>query len=113
MTLLTKGVHLVIDRDRLPVPDAVVMADGDRILFAIPWGERTILGTSDTDYTGSLDNVSVDTSDIDYVLNIANQFFPNTNLRTQDVISAWAGLRPLLADRNPDAGTRLVGCGGR
>ena len=50
---LTKGVHLVIDRHRLPVPDAVVMAEGDRILFAIPWGERVILGTTDTDYQGS------------------------------------------------------------
>ena len=47
---LTKGVHLVIDRERLPVPDAVVMPDGRRILFAIPWGRRVILGTTDTDY---------------------------------------------------------------
>src|SRR5262245_40296641 len=47
---LTKGVHLVIDRHRLPVPDAVVMAEGERILFAIPSGVRLILGKTDTDY---------------------------------------------------------------
>ena len=51
----TKGVHIVVDRDRMPVPDAVIMIDGKRILFAIPWGERTYLGTSDTDFHGPLD----------------------------------------------------------
>ena len=49
---LTKGVHLVIDRQRLPLPCAVVMTAGSRILFGIPWGQRVILGTTDTDYEG-------------------------------------------------------------
>ena len=54
---LTKGVHLVVDRRRLPIPSAVVMAEADRILFAIPWGERVILGTTDTDYEGPIEAV--------------------------------------------------------
>ena len=54
---LTKGVHLVVERSRLPVPDAVVFAEGARILFAIPWGERVILGTTDTDYDGPIDTL--------------------------------------------------------
>ena len=45
---LTKGIHLVVERSRVPVPDAVVMTEGKRILFAIPWGDRAILGTTDT-----------------------------------------------------------------
>ena len=54
---LTKGVHLVIARSRLPVSDAVVMTDDRRLLFAIPWGERVILGTTDTDYDGPIESV--------------------------------------------------------
>jgi glycerol-3-phosphate dehydrogenase len=95
---LTKGIHLVVDKGRLPVTQTVVMTEGKRILFAIPWGQRTILGTTDTDYDGPLDDVRADTTDIDYVLQIANQFFPGAKLVTADVISVWAGLRPLVAD---------------
>ena len=54
---LTKGVHLVIDRQRLNVPDAVMVTKGERTLFVIPWGERGILGSTDTDYDGPLDDV--------------------------------------------------------
>lgn len=96
---LTKGIHLVVDRHRLPVNDALVMTEGSRVLFAIPWGERTILGTTDTDYDGSLDDVRADADDAVYVLGIANQHFPLAKLSTEDVISTWAGLRPLIADR--------------
>jgi glycerol-3-phosphate dehydrogenase len=97
---LTKGIHLVVDRARLPVPDAVVMTEGKRILFAIPWADRTILGTTDTDYHGPLDKVFADAGDIRYLLQIANDFFPSANLAHADVIRTWAGLRPLLADPN-------------
>lgn len=94
---LTKGIHLVVDRARLPVLDSVVMTEGKRILFAIPWGERTVLGTTDTDYSGSLNNIRADAAGTAYVLDIANEFFPSARLVTADVISAWAGVRPLLA----------------
>ena len=94
---LTKGVHLVVEHVRLPVTETVVMTEGERILFAIPWGDRTILGTTDTDYDGSLDDVRADASDIGYVLQVTNQYFPGTRLVEADVISVWAGLRPLIA----------------
>jgi glycerol-3-phosphate dehydrogenase len=97
---LTKGIHIVVDRSRLPAPETVVMTEGKRILFAIPWGERTIIGTTDTDYNGSLEDVRADASDIQYVLKIANSFFPEVKLAPSEIISAWAGLRPLLADPN-------------
>ena len=93
----TKGVHLVVDRARLPVPDTVVMTEGKRILFAIPWGERTILGTTDTDYQGPLEDVHTESADVSYVLRIVNQFFPRANIAVADVMSTWAGVRPLLA----------------
>jgi glycerol-3-phosphate dehydrogenase len=94
---LTKGVHLVIDRARLNVPDAVVMAEGSRILFAIPWGERVILGTTDTDYDGAVETPTCDEADIRYVLGVTNETFPTAKLEPRDVISSWAGLRPLIA----------------
>jgi glycerol-3-phosphate dehydrogenase len=107
---LTKGVHLVIDRARLPVPDAVVMSEGQRILFVIPWGERVILGTTDTDYAVNfsdrensefkLADVHADRADLEYILKIANQTFPKAQLGAGDVISTWAGLRPLIAEKS-------------
>ncbi|MDP7114359.1 MAG: glycerol-3-phosphate dehydrogenase/oxidase [Myxococcota bacterium] len=96
----TKGVHLVCSRQRLPVEHAVVMSgpDDHRILFAIPWGDHTYVGTTDTDYEGSADDVHADADDIAYLLKVVNRDFPGTNLTTDDVISTWAGLRPLIAD---------------
>jgi glycerol-3-phosphate dehydrogenase len=97
---LTKGVHLVVDRRRLLVEDAVVLAEGSRILFVIPWGERIILGTTDTDYQGPLEEPPCDTQDIDYILNVVNGAFPAASLGRADVVSTWSGLRPLVADPN-------------
>lgn len=95
---LTKGVHLVIDRHRLPLPDAVVMTEGDRILFAIPWGERVILGTTDTDYHGRIEDVHTEPADVRYILGVVNACFPRAQLAPDDVIADWAGLRPLVAN---------------
>lgn len=97
---LSKGIHLVFDRQRLPVTDAVVLTEGKRILFVIPWGERVIVGTTDTDYVGAPEAVAVEAADIAYVLRSLNDAFPASALGQADIISAWAGLRPLLA--NPD-----------
>jgi glycerol-3-phosphate dehydrogenase len=99
----TKGVHLVVHRDRLPVQDAVVMPQKRRILFAIPWGERTILGTTDTDFKPPYESPVCNREDADYVLAALNAAFPESKLNISDVRSAYAGLRPLVAapDGNP------------
>ncbi len=97
---LSKGIHLVIDRTRLNVPSAVVITEGKRILFVLPWGRRVIIGTTDTDYRGAPEDVSVDAPDIAYLLRTVNEFFPKIALRDADIISSWAGIRPLIA--NPD-----------
>lgn len=94
---LTKGIHLVIDHAALPIIDAVSMTQGDRILFALPWGDRVILGSTDTDYQGPLDRVTVERDDVDYVLGVVNSAFPGAKLDRTNVIGAWAGLRPLIA----------------
>jgi glycerol-3-phosphate dehydrogenase len=96
---LTKGVHLVIDRQRLPVDGAVVLAEASRILFVIPWGERVILGTTDTDYDGPLENPPCTDADVAYILAVVNDGFPGAGLGPQDLVSTWSGLRPLVADK--------------
>jgi glycerol-3-phosphate dehydrogenase len=101
---LTKGVHLVIDRSRLPVSDAVVLPEGDRIVFLIPWGERAIIGTTDTDYSGDPSAAVVDEGDVTYLLAIVNSAFPEARLAATDLVSAWAGVRPLIAPREERAG---------
>jgi glycerol-3-phosphate dehydrogenase len=93
---LTKGAHLVIDRTRLPINDAIVMTDENRILFAIPWGKRVILGTTDTDYDGDRDAPICDRADAEYILRITNASFPTAALTFAAIKSTWAGLRPLI-----------------
>jgi glycerol-3-phosphate dehydrogenase len=77
-----------------------VMVEGERILFAIPWGERVILGTTDTDYQGPLSEPTCDDADAQYVLDVVNGSFPKAMLTKSDIVSSWAGLRPLVADPN-------------
>jgi glycerol-3-phosphate dehydrogenase len=94
---LTKGIHIVIDRARLPVPSAVVITEGKRILFVVPWGERLIIGTTDTDFHGAPEDVAANPQDIHYLVSAVNEFFPVINLCEADIISTWAGVRPLIA----------------
>lgn len=94
----TKGVHLVMAPGRLPLHQAVVMQSrGDeRILFAIPWGGVSYVGTTDTPYAGPPEEVRADPADVDYLLGITAAYFPGAGLSRADVVSTWAGLRPLV-----------------
>ncbi len=101
----TKGVHIVVPADRLPVQQAVVClhpTDG-RVLFAIPWGDATYIGTTDTDWEGDPADVSADASDVTYLIDASNAYFPGQDLTPDDVISTWAGLRPLMRPVGADA----------
>jgi glycerol-3-phosphate dehydrogenase len=93
-----KGVHLTVSRDALPCDVAAVIPvpKDRRSIFVVPWGAHTYLGTTDTDYTGPLDDPPVLGEDVAYVLAAANTAFERS-LRPEDVTGSWAGLRPLLA----------------
>lgn len=106
----TKGVHIVVNRRLLPLHHAVVCfhPDDGRVLFAVPWGERTYVGTTDTDYGGDPGDVHATLSDVDYLLQAASAYFPNYPLQRQDVISTWAGVRPLVAPPQPGGGASQV-----
>jgi glycerol-3-phosphate dehydrogenase len=95
----TKGVHVVVPRERLPLARAITLISpvDHRVMFAIPWRERTVLGTTDTDFEGTADDVAADAADVKYLCDSANGVFPGAGLEPRDVISTWAGLRPLIA----------------
>jgi len=94
----TKGVHITVPHDRLPIKRPVVMHAADkRLMFAVPRDGFTYLGTTDTDYEGDPAALTVDESDVTYILAATNRTFPRAHLTLEDVVSAWAGLRSLAA----------------
>ncbi len=96
----TKGVHLAVPRARVGNAGAVTLLsplDG-RVLFVLPWDGLTVVGTTDTDFAGDPATAAVEPGDVTYLLRSTNALFPDARLTTDDVVAAWAGLRPLLAD---------------
>ncbi|MGB5228436.1 MAG: glycerol-3-phosphate dehydrogenase/oxidase, partial [Eudoraea sp.] len=94
---LTKGVHLVFPHAKLPVKQSVYfdVPDG-RMIFAIPRGKITYVGTTDTNYDQDKNDVKLDLVDALYLISAVNNMFPKINLELKDIISSWAGLRPLI-----------------
>lgn len=101
---LTKGVHIVVPFHRLPVHQAIYfdVPDG-RMIFAIPRGRVTYIGTTDTDYTSDINTVLASRADVDYILHAVNETFPTALLTLADVESSWAGLRPLIHEEGKSA----------
>jgi len=106
----TKGVHIVVPQSRLPLRYAVVMSHptDERVLFAIPWGEASYIGTTDTDYHGDPAEVAATSSDVDYLLDASAAYFPEAKLTRDDVLATWAGLRPLIAPPSEDGSESSV-----
>jgi glycerol-3-phosphate dehydrogenase len=101
---LTKGVHLVFPHEKLPVKQSVYfdIPDG-RMMFAIPRGKITYVGTTDTNFDKDKDNVTVDLADAIYLISAVNNMFPKIDLEMEDIISSWAGLRPLIHEEGKSA----------
>lgn len=106
----SKGVHLVVPRERIGNETAVVIPSpqDQRIIFLIPWERHTIIGTTDTDYTGDPLRPRVDDRDVQYLLALVNEALPDVNLTPADLCSTYAGLRPLLlsGDAHPSRASR-------
>ena len=104
---LSKGAHVAVPRARIGNMHAVTLTsplDG-RVMFVLPWGDLSYIGTTETEETVSPERVRATGNDAVYLLRSANAFFPRARLAPHDVVSTWAGLRPLLA---PD-GSRSAG----
>ncbi len=101
---LTKGVHLVFPHEKLPVKQSVYfdVPDG-RMMFAIPRGKVTYVGTTDTNFNKDKDNVGIDLADAIYLLSAVNNMFPKIELEMEDIVSSWAGLRPLIHEEGKSA----------
>ncbi|TVZ56364.1 homodimeric glycerol 3-phosphate dehydrogenase (quinone) [Lutibacter sp. Hel_I_33_5] len=101
---LTKGVHLVVAHEKLPVKQSVYfdIPDG-RMMFAIPRGKVTYFGTTDTNYQQDKNNVEVNLVDATYLISAVNNMFSDINLSLDDIQSSWAGLRPLIHEEGKSA----------
>lgn len=96
---LTKGVHLVIRHERIPLRNPLVLEDGHgRIVFVMPHGKYVTVGTTDTDFAGNRDEVAADQADITYLAGIVSGSIPSLKLDQTDVAYSFAGLRALAAD---------------
>jgi glycerol-3-phosphate dehydrogenase len=94
---LTKGIHVTLRHERLPVSSIVVMTARDRrAVFVVPHGSVVYVGTTDTDYQGPLDDPVVSEEDVTYLLEAVERTFDVPGIRMEEVTGAWAGLRPLL-----------------
>ena len=94
----TKGAHVAVPRSRLGNHEAIALTspiDG-RVMFILPWGDLSYIGTTDTDTNEEPDTVRATGADVIYLLRSANAYYPEARLQTSDVVSTWAGLRPLL-----------------
>ena len=94
----TKGAHVAVPRGRLGNREAITLVspiDG-RVMFLVPWGDLTYIGTTDTDSDEGPDAVQATADDVVYLLRSANAYYPEARLQPGDVVSTWAGLRPLV-----------------
>ncbi len=96
---LTKGIHVVFRRDRLPVNSSVVMTTPDkRSIFTCPRGDYIYVGTTDTFYSEQHYWPKIEAADIDYLVDVTNQNFDIEPLSHDDIVSVWSGVRPLLGE---------------
>jgi len=94
---LTKGVHIVFPHEKFPLKHTTYFdAPDGRMIFAIPRGRVTYVGTTDTTYKASLNRVVSTKEDAKYLLGVTSRVFPDITLKESDIISNWAGLRPLI-----------------
>jgi glycerol-3-phosphate dehydrogenase len=95
----SKGIHLVVPRDRFQSTVGLILRTEKSVLFVIPWGRHWIIGTTDTDWSLDKAHPAASSKDIDYILDHVNQVLKRP-LTREDVEGVYAGLRPLLAGEN-------------
>ncbi|GAA1437853.1 glycerol-3-phosphate dehydrogenase/oxidase [Nocardiopsis tropica] len=97
----SKGIHLVVPRDRIQASSGMILRTEKSVLFVIPWGRHWIIGTTDTAWDLDKENPAASRADIDYVLDHVNQVL-RTPLGRDDVEGVYAGLRPLLTGESEE-----------
>jgi glycerol-3-phosphate dehydrogenase len=103
---MSKGVHLVMPRAAIDAQTGMIVRTEKSVLFFIPWGERWIVGTTDTEWSGDRAEPTATGEDVDYILLAANRVLAKPLTRA-DVIGVYAGLRPLVAAAADTPTTKL------
>ena len=97
----SKGVHIVVPKDRIDSQLALILPTEKSVLFVLPWGTHWIIGTTDTEWEFGLDHPSASRADIDYLLGHANAVLRDP-LTVDDITAVYVGLRPLVAEGSGD-----------
>ena len=100
---MSKGAHIVVPGDAIKSETGVIIKTDVSVLFIIPWGDKWIVGTTDTDYDESREEPLATRDDVTYIINQANRVL-EPKLRREQVIGVFAGLRPLVST-DPDSPT--------
>jgi len=101
-----RGSHIVVPYWRLPVAFSVSFfhPKDKRPVFAFPWEGQTVIGTTDLDHLGSLNNeASISQQELDYLIDGANHQFDHADISANDVLASWSGVRPVVVDAYADA----------
>ena len=96
----TKGAHVIVPWERAKATNAlpIISPADERLMFLIPWGDYALIGTTDTDYNEDYDTIHASREDVQYILDAANRSLPKARLTPDDVVSTYAGLRPLVVE---------------
>ncbi|CAB4989251.1 unannotated protein [freshwater metagenome] len=103
---MSKGVHIVLPRSAITSEAGVIIKTQISVLFLIPWGDKWIVGTTDTPYTGDKTEPVASAADVEYILNEANRVL-KPKIKREDIIGVYAGLRPLISNNKNSATTKL------
>ena len=103
--LLSKGTHIVISHTKFPLQQALYYDDYEkkRMIFAIPKGNTTYVGTTDLEYTGDKNKINSSRSEINYLIKTLQSVFPQLTIDVSDVISSWVGVRPLIKEHGKES----------
>ena len=103
---MSKGVHIVLPGSAIKSNAGIILKTPVSVLFLIPWGDKWIVGTTDTPYTGDRAEPFATREDVQYILDQANRVL-TPKLKTEEIIGVYAGLRPLVANNKGSATTKL------
>lgn len=103
---MSKGVHIVLPGDAIKSKDGIILKTPVSVLFLIPWGDKWIVGTTDTPYDGDRTSPRATQEDVQYILDQANRVL-EPQIKADDILGVFAGLRPLVANKTGSATTKL------
>ena len=103
--LLSKGTHIVLSHKKFPLKQALYFDDIEkkRMIFAIPKGNTTYVGTTDVEYTEDKNKIFSSNDEIDYLIKTLQALFPQLSINVSDIISTWVGVRPLIKEPGKDS----------